>query len=129
MTQPISSIMQTAVTSVGMNASVAEVEALLKSHRISSVPVCEYDGTIIGLITTIDLMKFEATGREPGSAKAWEICSCRPVEVKPDTPIIEVADLMLTHKIHHVIVMENASIKGIVSSLDFVKLFAEQNKP
>lgn len=129
MTQPISSIMQTVVTSVGMDASVAEVETLLKSHCISSVPVCEYDGTIIGLITTIDLMKFEATGRDPGSAKAWEICSYRPVEVKPDTPIIEVADLMLTHKIHHVVVMENASIKGIVSSLDFVKLFAEQNKP
>lgn len=63
MTQPISSIMQKTVTSVGMDATVAEVE------------------------------------------------------------------MMLTHNTHHVVVVENGSIKGIVSSLDYVKLFAEQNKP
>jgi len=129
MTQPISSIMQEVVTSVGMDATVAEVETLLKSHHISSVPVFESDEVILGLITTSDLMKFQATGRNPGSAKAWEICSYRPFEANPDTPIIDVADLMLTHKIHHVVVVENGSIKGIVSSLDFVKLFAEQNRP
>lgn len=54
-------------------------------------------------------------------------------EVESNTRIIDVADLMLTHKIHHAIVMENGAIngaiKGIVSALDFVKLFIEQNKP
>lgn len=129
MTQPISSIMQKVVTSIGMDATVAEVETLLKSHHISSVPVFETDDVLLGLITTSDLMKFQAIGRDPGSTKAWEICSYRPLEVNPDTPLADVADLMLSHKIHHVVVVENGSIKGIVSSLDYVKLFAEQNGP
>ena len=129
MSQPISSIMQDCVTSVGMDATVAEVASLLKSRHISSAPVLDGGGVILGIVTSSDAMTLQVRGRDPNNTSAWEICSYRPIEVPPDMPIPEVARLMLTHQIHHVVVMDNASLKGIVSSLDFVKLFSEQNKP
>ncbi len=127
MNQPASSIMQRTVTSVSMDASVADVENVLKSHRISAVPVFESAGVPLGIITTSDLMKFQATGRSPGDTKAWEICSYRPITVKPEMSIREVAELMLEHKIHHVVVMDDASVAGVISALDFVKLFVERD--
>jgi len=127
-TPAASSIMRGMVSPVSMDASIASVEALMKARRISSTPVYDTDGAILGIITATDLIKFQSTGKDPGSVKAWEICSYRPIEVTPDTPATDVAHLMLTHKVHHVVVMENEALKGIVSSLDFVRLFLEQGK-
>lgn len=127
MSQPISSIMQAIVAPVSMDDTVDDVEAMMKSHHISCAPVYDTDGTILGILTKSDLFRFGMTGKDPKTVKAWEICSYRPIEVTPDTPLDEVADLMLTHRIHHVVVMENEAMKGIVSSLDFVKLFAKKS--
>ncbi|HZW13390.1 MAG TPA: CBS domain-containing protein [Noviherbaspirillum sp.] len=127
MSKPISSIMHRIVTPVSMDDTVEAVETLMKTHRVSSTPVYDADGAILGIITSTDLVKFHSTGKDPRNVKAWEICTYRPVEVRPDTPITEVADLMLTHRIHHVVVMENERMEGIVSALDFVKLFLEQD--
>jgi CBS domain-containing protein len=123
MNKPVSTIMQKIVLPVAMNDTVSEVEAMLKSHRISCAPVYnDEDGKVLGIITVSDLSRLHAAGRDAGQIKAWEICSYHPVEVAPETPIAKVAELMLEHRIHHVIVMQDGSMKGIVSSLDFVKL-------
>ena len=123
MDKPVSSIMQEIVLPVAMDDTLDKVEALLKSHRISCAPVYgNEDGRILGIITIGDLSGLHATGRSPGQIKAWEVCSYRPLEASPDTPLGEVAKLMLEHKIHHVVVMQHGSLKGIVSSLDFVRL-------
>lgn len=116
------------VIPVSMDDTVDAVEALMKLRRVSSAPVYDIDGAILGIITVTDLVKLHAMGKDPKTVKAWEICTYRPVEVTPDTSIGEVAELMLTHKVHHVVVMENELMQGIVSSLDFVRLFVEHNK-
>lgn len=123
MDKPISSIMHKTILPVAMDDTADEVEAMLQSHRISCAPVySNEDGTILGIITVSDLSQLHATRKDPGKVRAWEICSYRPIEVPPDTPLGEVAKLMLEHKVHHVIVTQDGSIKGIASSLDFVKL-------
>lgn len=123
MKRPISQIMQRIVCPISMDDTVADVEAVLKTHRISSVPVYDNGGTILGIITTTDLVNFHAGGKDALSTKAWEVCSYRPLEVTPDTAIVEVAEMMYTHKVHHVVVMENERIMGIASTFDFLKLF------
>lgn len=128
MSKPISSIMRTTVVPVSMDDTVEMAEILMQSKHVSSAPVYDDDGAILGIVTATDLVKFHAMGKDPKTVKAWEICTYRPVEVTPDTAIIEVAELMVEHKIHHVVVMENETMRGIVSSLDFVRLFVEQNR-
>ncbi|KIF83680.1 CBS domain-containing protein [Noviherbaspirillum autotrophicum] len=127
MNEPISSIMHTIVIPVSMDDTVEMVETLMKAKHISSAPVYDGDGAILGIVTATDLVKLHAVGKDPKAVKAWEICTYRPVEVTPATPITEVAELMIENKIHHVIVMENEAMQGIVSSLDFVRLFLKQN--
>lgn len=136
MGKTISSIMHRHVKPVSMDDTVEEVEAMMRTNHISSAPVYDGDGALLGIITTNDLLAFRARqhgdpakGSKPGkTAMAWEICTYRPIEVTPDTPLSEVAELMLMHKIHHVIVMDNERMQGIVSSLDFVSLYLDQCK-
>lgn len=128
MDQAISSIMHRTISPVSMDDTVEEVEAMMKARRISSAPVYDGDGAILGIITSTDLVKLHASGKDPKNVHAWEICTYRPIEVTPDTPVRKVAELMIEHKIHHVVVMENEQMQGIVSSLDLVKLMLGQGR-
>lgn len=129
MDQPISSIMQRIVNPAGMDDTVEEVERILNTHDFSCVPVVGDNGGVLGILTSRDLLHFHATGKDPKTVYAWEICNYKPIEVSPDTPISEVAALMVNNKIHHIVVATNGSMKGIVSSLDFVRLFLSQGGP
>ncbi len=124
----VSSIMRGIVTPLSMDDSIEAVESVMKASRVSSAPVYDTDGAILGIITANDLIKFQTMGKDPKAVKAWEICTYRPIEVTPDTPATEVAELMLTHQVHHVVVMDNEALMGIVSALDFVRLFLQQEQ-
>lgn len=126
MEKAISTIMQRIVSPVHMDDTVEAVEGVMKSHHISATPVYGDGGAILGIVTATDLIDFHAAGRDGKAVKAWEVCTYKPLQVAPDTPVSKVAELMLEHKVHHVIVMDRLSMEGIVSSLDFVKLYLEQ---
>jgi CBS domain-containing protein len=67
-----------------------------------------------------DLLKF------PADRKAWQLCSYKPISVEANTPVGEVAQLMVHHRIHHAVVMNASGMVGVVSSLDFVRLFVPE---
>jgi CBS domain-containing protein len=117
--------MQRTIIPVSMDDSVAKVEALFKSNRISSAPVYDEKGAVLGIITSTDLVNFHSRGKDPRQVSAWEICNYQPIKVTSEFPISGVADLMLNRRIHHILVTENDALVGIVSSLDFVKLVAD----
>ena len=123
MSQPISSFMECQVWTVDMDDAVADVESLFARQSISWAPVLESKQTIVGVISTSDLLRFHAQGQDPTAVRAWQLCSYKPITVSPDTPVSEVARLMIESKIHHVVVTDNEGIAGVVSSLDFVRTF------
>ena len=123
MSQPISSFMERQVWTVDMDDAVADVESLFARQSISWAPVLESKQTIVGVISTSDLLRFHAQGQDPTAVRAWQLCSYKPITVSPDTPVSEVARLMIESKIHHVVVTDNEGIAGVVSSLDFVRTF------
>jgi CBS domain-containing protein len=49
-----------------------------------------------------------------------------PVSVAPDTPVVEVARLLVARHMHRVLVTEGPELVGVISSLDVVRLVAEQ---
>ena len=125
MNPTISSLMQRKVWSVDIDASIAEVERLFAERRLSWAPVLESKRTAIGVISAADLTQFNAQARDPESVRAWQLCTYKPISVGPETPIGEVARLMVEHQIHHVIVSDGSGIVGVVSSMDFVRTFVQ----
>ena len=47
--------------------------------------------------------------------------------VHVDSTAQAAAKMMIRHNVHHIVVMDKGEIKGMVSSLDFVKLVAEHS--
>ena len=123
MSQPISSLMQRRVCSVGLDDTVQAVEAQMAAKGLSWVPVVEPNGVVLGVISASDLLRFHADKKDPSKVCAWQLCTYKPITVLPDATVGEVARLMVEKSIHHVVVTEGADIQGTVSSLDFVRTF------
>lgn len=121
MKQPVSSLMQRDVVHVSMDDTVAAVEATLLSRGLSWLPVVDAGGGILGVIAAVDLLRFRAEGKDPSATQAWQLCTYKPVTVSPETPLRDVARLMLNKGIHHVVVADPSGLCGIVSSLDVVR--------
>jgi len=124
MNKPIASLMTSPVWSVGMDDSVATVEALMSRQNISWTPVVEAGGAIVGVIARSDLLQFHIRALDAATVAAWQICSYRPISVDAGTSVREVARLMLERNLHHVVVTKDARMVGVVSALDFVRVFA-----
>lgn len=122
MNSTISSMMTAQTKTATMDASVAQVEDLMRSCAISAMPIIENEeGHVIGIISMRDIMRFRQEKRDPTAVSAWEICNYKPISVSPDTSISDVAKLMVSNGVHHILVTENQRTVGIVSALDFVK--------
>jgi CBS domain-containing protein len=124
MSPTISSLMQRQVWSVGLDDSVQAVEAQMAAHGLSWLPVLEGNATVVGVISAADLLRFHADGKDPSQVRAWQLCSYKPIVVGPQTSAREVAQLMVERGIHHVVVSDASGLRGVVSSLDFVRTFA-----
>jgi CBS domain-containing protein len=122
MHKPISELMTDTPQCVDTEATVENVEHFMASHKLASVPVKDQDGAIFGILSAPDILAFHAARRNPRTVRAWELCTYKPLRVAPDAPISEVAAMMMANKVHHVLVMQGDALRGVVSSLDFVKL-------
>jgi CBS domain-containing protein len=123
--QPISALMQRAVSTIGLDDTLEQVEALFASKGLSWAPVVEPAGQVVGVISASDLLQWRARREDAVRMCAWQLCTYKPISVTADTPVSEVARLMTAHRLHHVVVMDGADIAGVVSSLDFVRTFHE----
>lgn len=123
MNRPISSMMTKNLWTVNTDDTVEQVDEVVNSHRISAVPVVDAENGIFGIISARDLLKFFTEKKNPKSVRAWELCTHKIISVSPDTSYLDVAELMIKNRIHHVLVVESGTLKGMVSALDFVEQY------
>lgn len=125
MNQTISSLMQRDVCSAGADDTLQTVESKMVARGLTWVPVVDESGAVLGVISSLDLLRFHADGKDAAKVCAWQICTYKPISVPPDASLSDVARLMVEAGIHHVVVMDGSDIKGVVSSLDFVRTFKD----
>jgi len=54
-----------------------------------------------------------------------DLMSGSPITVSPDDSLSDVAKVLVDRRIHRVIVTSGEKLEGIITSLDLVRLFAE----
>ena len=120
---PISKLMTKILHTSSEEDLIDKVAADMNRFHVYALPVVSADGRIFGIITANDLSRFQAAKKNPKTVRAWELCSYKPLRVSPDTPTTDVAKLMLTHHVHHILVSNEDNLYGIVSTFDFVQQY------
>ena len=133
---PISSIMTTKLITLDVNDGLDKAEHLFKKYKIRHIPVIEKD-KIIGMISMNDLLRISfADGayreEENISSSIYDMFTLRQLmignleTVSPDTTIKEVAELLVKREFHSLPVVENGTLKGMVTTTDLIKYLLKQ---
>lgn len=106
-------------------ATVHEAELLLKSYRISGLPVTA-DGVVVGVISQTDLLNArssELIGANWDRVKVRHLMSRPAVTVHLATTVTRAARLMLEEHIHRVVVVdEEGAPVGVLTTSDLLRV-------
>jgi len=126
----VKDFMSAPVTTAMEEFNVLEIRTLMKEKGIHAIPIIsstndtlKVEKTIQGIITATDINK----EMSEDTTVADIMTSSNIHLVHPDSSAKSAAKMMLRHNVHHIIVMHEGEIKGMISSLDFTKLVAEHS--
>ena len=154
MAKTIADIMQTSVVSVAPHDHLHGVQRLFFESGIQAAPVLDDQTRLLGIVTSTDLLRaasqhLDASPIEPTDFDGDVLGSCswrmEPEEfrerlgdntvedfmteqvlcVAPETPVAEVARLLRSHRVHHVLISQGEKICGIASAFDLLDLIQD----
>ena len=105
------------------NVSAIEVATRIVLSAINGMPVISRDdGRLLGVVTTIDILRAIRGGGDLTKIMAKELMSPQPVSVKEDTDVNEIIELMDKNGIMMIPVVENdGRLIGVCSRSDVLK--------
>jgi CBS domain-containing protein len=144
-------IMTHPVITARTDARVKDLVALMITHHISGIPILTPAGELVGIVTEGDLLYKELEPRPTGPTgivarlplrsvaeamerarkaeglRADEIMTSPVIAVTEATPVREIAQLMVRHRINRVPVVRAGKVVGIVSRNDILKAFTRSD--
>lgn len=116
----VKDLMTTNVTTADINSSISEVAQSMKSLDVGSIPVCDNNKHVVGIVTDRDIvLRSVAEGSNVNDTKAEEVMTTQIVSVSPETDIHEAANIMAQRQIRRLPVVDNGRLVGIVAIGDF----------
>lgn len=107
------------------NQSIHDAQNLMATHRIRHLPVVE-KGKLFGILSDRDVkLACGIYGYEAANKKVSEICSVGPYAVTPDNSVREVAAKMGQNRYGCVLIVEDAKVIGIFTTVDACRLLSE----
>lgn len=139
-------IMETNIICVTPDTEISKAVEILLNNHINGVPVVNDKEELVGILCQSDLIfqqkempippiftildsifplssskKIDEEFRKISATTVEQAMVPDPVSVGPDTPISEVASLMVEKHFHTIPVVENKKLKGIIGKEDVLK--------
>jgi CBS domain-containing protein len=144
-------VMTREVITVKKETTIRELAELFARYRISSAPVVDDSGAMIGIVTETDLVeqdkslhiptvislfdwviylesdkKFEKELKKMTGQTVGDIFTQDVVQVSPATPVSDLADLISSRKVNSIPVVDESRLVGIVSRIDLIRTMIRQ---
>ena len=126
----VAELMKMNIETVQADASVGDAIVTMADAHVSSLPVVDMHGRMLGVISNSDVLAAEAENGDGGlqtlidETTVKAIMSTRPLAVSPQTTVREAAQQMLYADVHRLYVVENTRVVGVISSTDVVRAVA-----
>jgi signal-transduction protein with cAMP-binding, CBS, and nucleotidyltransferase domain len=126
----VEDFMTTTTVTMNFKNSVLDIAKKMLAENISSIPITDDEGEIIGILTERDMMKIVANELPPGGISAMSLMSFPTVRVKKKAPIEEAAKIMATKKLRHLIVEDtyNKDVVGIITVTDLARYLKRKSE-
>lgn len=149
-----SDIMRTDITPASPDMTVEELGRLFIEKNVSGLPVLDGNGNLMGIVTEHDLINrnkklhiptvlrifdafiplegfgaVEKEFRRMSAVVVSEILTTNVVTIAEDTPLDEIATIMSEKKVHHLPVLRDGKLVGVVEQHDVIKGIAGGEGP
>lgn len=126
----VGEIMSEEVETISLLSNAQDSAIKMSDKNVSSLVVLDDNGRAIGIVTERDLVRRVCTKDVPSnSVKVENVISSPLKTVSPETPIEEVADVMVRDKLRHIVVVgKNLEPVGIISATDIVAYVRENGR-
>ncbi len=115
-------LMSIQVVAASENTTAEQISTRMLSGEFNGLPVVDNNGSVVGIVTAIDILKAIQQGKKLNSILAKDIMTPNPSVVKTDTPIEKVIDIIIEQEIVLVpVVDDNNKIAGVVARLDIIR--------
>lgn len=112
----ISDIMTTNVATLEPQATVMDAAKVMQAHNIGSIPVCNKDHQLLGIVTDRDIIvRNIANDGDPRTTKLDALMTKQVVWAEPDMDINQAIQLMIQTKIRRLPVVKNMKLVGIIA--------------
>lgn len=107
---------------VGIEATIGEVAKLMNENHIGSIPVCDNNQNVVGIITDRDIiLRSIACDKDVKQTKVTDIMTTDVVRTSKDTEVSWAANIMAQNQIRRIPVVENEKLVGIISLGDLAR--------
>jgi CBS domain-containing protein len=112
------------VVTIGPDDSVQAATRKLVENNIGALPVCDFKGKLMGIVSERDLVRIcSQHATEINRIKIKDVMISDVVTCTPEDNIEQVMETMTQHRIRHVPILVGEAVGGMISSRD---VFREQ---
>jgi acetoin utilization protein AcuB len=115
-------IMSSNVITVYDDATINFTEVLAEAKYVRHIPVLNRNEEVIGVISTRSILAHLTGAANNRFIAVKELISDEPIIGSPQQSIAEIAELMRSHNVSAVPIVEKGKVVGMVSERDFLKL-------
>lgn len=118
----VKELIRTPVTTCSTKTNVGEARDIMVVKKFSALPVVEIhenEVTLKGIVSYHDLV-----GVYNDEINVQQVMTANATVVSSDTDVRDAAKIMIEKKIHHLVVVDDGEVKGIISSFDYVRIVA-----
>lgn len=127
----VSELMQTTVVTAMPDTAISDIIVSLADAHVSSVPVVDGHGRILGVLSASDVLAAEAEASDPDAravlterSVASDLMTPHAVTIAPNADVREASRLMLYADVHRLFVVELDRLVGVISTTDVVRAVA-----
>jgi len=111
----VKELMRTSVTRVSPAATVREALSRMDGSGVTSLPVEDADGFLLGVARLADLSRALAEGSVASSAAVGDGLASHLVTATPEMDVTRVAEMMRDRGVDDIMVVEGRSLVGALS--------------
>ncbi len=145
--EPIGKCMKREVVSIGPDATLREVAALILEKRVGTLPVVDDGGKLVGTVSITDIVKIflpdfvavmdeidyvhdfgdleNTSAEDKQRAKMLHVSDVmeEPVALEEDSGLVHALSVMEKHNLRDLIVIREGKLVGIASQVDIGRAF------
>lgn len=111
-------------TSLAPDATVSDARRTMLDHGVSALPITDSQVRPVGIITKTDLVSSLADDLPVAVLMASDVLTC-----SANTSVRDAAHMMRTNHVHHLVVVDDRRMVGMLSVFDLLEVLEATHSP